>query len=489
MAEKNAVLTTIEDARKWFGDRWIDVKDSVTKVYEDNKHLVIKDGKLDFTDMGVAAKQGLQKVEPVVEEIAKDTGDFISNNKGGLLGLLGVLLVGGLMSEMGILPMLLLAAVAFFAGNMLGDGEKSLFGGMFKKKDEPAAGAGPTVAPDGPAAAQEQSQNAGTSVVTAAGATTAEQLLQKVEQLGNDHDAVLRGGPGINGHPNMNKAMEELDASMRALAGGVGKASDVQAALDRAIERTGKFLGDQPQQTELSTDKAGALKHIKELHDSLQELRPLVEKLTPETGQAVAPQGAKLTASGLKEFADSMDVKLFGQIGKFVDLQVTGNFAALSSSGKDPNLILSGKIEGDNLLLFEASGYRRKDGKILETEIVFDTPAVLKGVAKNDIVDMAAVNRELDKFTNAVDGKTLQTAIGNGDKPLPPGRVRETLHDAPEEQNKKNEPSKDPAMTAAVLAANTAAKVLKGLDMQEADSGLKGKPIGGTELASSKIQK
>lgn len=151
---KDTVIKTAEDLKGWAGDKWDSIKDSdfvkeAGALIDKGKKIVIKDGKFDTSELQDEAKETLDKIgngitafyeasKPVAKGAMDTIGEFFSNNKGGLLGILGAVLIGGFMG-MGPLAMLLLAAVAFFAGGMLNENDKQngLLSGIFADKKDP----------------------------------------------------------------------------------------------------------------------------------------------------------------------------------------------------------------------------------------------------------------------------------------------------------------------------------------------------------------
>ncbi len=134
---------TLEKLKKWADGLSEDAQESwgTVKTYLGDKINSVdlnKDGQPDVNKIKELIKEAPQNIKDAwkyVEEkgpagaekakeigggIVDDIGDFFSNNKGGLLGALGAVLIGSFMGA-GPLALLLLAAVAFIGGSFLGD--------------------------------------------------------------------------------------------------------------------------------------------------------------------------------------------------------------------------------------------------------------------------------------------------------------------------------------------------------------------------------
>lgn len=144
---------------------WTWVSDNLSELYQKEKAIAMKDGKVDLSDFTDMAKRGgqeglkalttLKDKGAALYDEATEKGGALDNNKGSIIGglLMGALALFALdMGPIGALLMLLLGAGL---GGMLIDKEKGAVGGFIKRQldhtQEPAKeGDSPAKAQDAP---------------------------------------------------------------------------------------------------------------------------------------------------------------------------------------------------------------------------------------------------------------------------------------------------------------------------------------------------
>ncbi len=361
------------------------------------KDAAVKAGGDAADDVGNIVETLKEKGVAVVKEVTKpggimdNIGEFLSNNSGGLIGLLGVLLVGSLL-DFGPLMMLVLGAIALFTGGMM-DGEKGMLSGLLPSRS-PAPGADVTVAP--PAPGQGQGADVPAPGPEAASTTPAAPAAAPVVPVTPTNDGVK-------------------------LSSDDGKASTVISTTDAdgnklifllkgTYPADGKITWDTISQIE-KTDKPGGrfIKYDdiaipKEMQatitaDETQKLADFIKTHAVEKDKKPGAENASSNNKGLANFVDLtllrendthvlMEFTSQAQGKKFLEKIGMGN--AFSGIG----MRMVGEKSGSDLII--TSLETRENDKLIKREN-FENGRILSGVLNaNGSVDMKKVNTQLD---------------------------------------------------------------------------------------------
>jgi hypothetical protein len=456
----------VKDTKQLFSDGGSLVYDDKNKKFD---VAGVKDGDK-WKKLGEDVTAMYNDAEPTAEAGLKKTGDFLKDNKTGIFGLLGALAIGAF-TGMDFLPMLLIAAVGFFAGGALGDGEKGLFGGMFKKEEKPAAGKGPAVAPEGPAAAQEQNASPQTPEAQKSAAPETQELQQKIAALKFAHNDYLNGGHGMRSHTEMRDFMNNLETSAKNFAEGNGSAEDVKSALDTAIKKAewlekGPFEGTIKGKT-WSASKEAAVHHAKDLAENLKELRSLLDG--PAQGKNIEEK-----SGGKGETAETPTAP-----EQTVNLRVSGtrgfNHPAQTYYFNDKNERVSQKDAA-----FAVKGYFSEENPFSSISSSHFTITEAGAPDASGNIALKKLPNENVLFTKGTLDLTNKETISILQKARD---TVETTADSALTFQKNGEPNKDPKILA-TLARDSGVKAIQGSNPREASQELKS-PLG-TEDAVGK---
>jgi hypothetical protein len=274
---KSTIEKAVDSTTGAVKDAYSYIADHVEEFYKDGKKLITNDkGEISWEKTKESASEGwssavktIEDAEPALQDAGKKAGNFLSDNKGGLLGMLGAVLLGSFMG-MDLLPMLLLVGAAFFGGSALIDKGNGMLGGLFGDKKDAAPAPGKTKEQEGPGASTGINEPAKTLEATVTPREDIIAISDKVAQMQVDQAEFFVGDKGMKPHLEMDKDLDKLVNTLKAAAVGKASKEDVSSAYQDAVKRFSDIK---------RAPGPEAQDYVTGIEQGLESIRPMIEQM------------------------------------------------------------------------------------------------------------------------------------------------------------------------------------------------------------------